>query len=68
MNNAGQAVLEYLLLMAIAMLLLGQLVGLASDETQEKFGNIAHVLSFNLSTGTCERDCFFSGYKNRHDE
>ncbi len=68
MRDAGQAVLEYLLLMAIATLLLGQFVSSASSETQDKFGNLAHILAFNLSSGTCDQDCFFGGYKNRHNE
>ncbi len=68
MRDSGQALLEYLLLVAIVTLLLGQLISVASDETQGKFGNLAHILALNLSTGSCDQDCFFGGYKNRHNE
>lgn len=68
MGNAGQALLEYLLLMAIATLLLGQFIGVAAEETQDKFGNLAHVLSSHLSSGTCRTECLFGGYKNDFKE
>ena len=64
MGSAGQALLEYLLLLVLAVLVVNQLVGGIVDETQTKFGNLAHFLSYNLSTGTCEQNCFFSGYNN----
>lgn len=66
MNAKGQATLEFVLLMILGVLLASLLVGKISDEGQSRFGNLAHVLSYKLSTGVCEKNCFFSGYKNRN--
>ncbi len=64
MNNLGQALLEYLLLMVFGVLLTTNVVGTLSESTSEKFGRLAHVLSINLSTGVCEEACFFRAYEN----
>ena len=64
--NSGQAVLEYLLVLVITLLIASRFVGEVSDSAQNSFGKIAHYLSVNLTTGACENECFFQGYKNGH--
>ncbi len=64
MSNLGQALLEYLLLLVFGVIVASNLAQTLSESTGEKVGNLTHYLSESLTTGVCERDCFFSGYKN----
>ena len=66
MGSLGQATLEYILLLILALFLTNFLVKGVAEESKTRFGNLAHVLSSKLSTGVCESDCFFSGYKNQN--
>ncbi len=64
MSNLGQALLEYLLLIVFGVIVASNLVKTLSESTGNKIGNLTHYLSESLTTGVCERECFFSGYKN----
>lgn len=60
----GQALVEYLFTLMFLVVISTKLVGSFSDFMRDSFGNLAHVLTTNLMTGTCKTDCFFGGYRN----
>ena len=68
LNSLGQAVVEYLLLVAFLIILTSNLALKFTDFMRESVGNLGHVVSLNLSVGVCERDCFFATYNNGSDE
>lgn len=63
-NHGGQAMVEYLFALMFLVVISSKLVGSFSGFMRDSFGNLAHVMTVNLMTGTCERDCFFGGYRN----
>lgn len=63
-SHSGQALVEYVLLVAFMLILGSKLVGGFTDFMRESVGNLGHVLSVNLTTGVCEKECFFAPYKN----
>jgi hypothetical protein len=63
-KNSGQAMIEYLLLVVFLLLLSLKMVGGFTDFMRDSIGNLGHVLSVNLTTGICEKECFFNGYFN----
>ena len=64
LSRSGQAAVEYILLVAFLMTLSLKLVGGFSDFMSESIGNLGHVLTYNLTVGVCEKECFYSNYKN----
>jgi len=64
MSNLGQALLEYLLLVVFGVIVASNLVSSLSESAGDKVGNLTHYLSESLSTGICQRNCFFGGYDN----
>lgn len=63
-SQGGQALVEYLFALMFLVVISSKLVGSFTGFMRDSFGNLAHVLTVNLMTGTCERDCFFGGYRN----
>ena len=63
-RSFGQATIEYLFVMIFLVLVSIKLVGAFSDFMRDSVGNLGHVLTMNLTTGVCQKDCFFSNYKN----
>ena len=63
-SNRGQALVEYLFLVAFLIILGTKLVGGFTGFMRESVGNLGHVLSVNLATGVCPVNCFFGEYKN----
>ena len=63
-RSFGQATIEYLFVMIFLVLVSIKLVGAFSDFMRDSVGNLGHVLTMNLTTGVCKKDCFFSNYKN----
>lgn len=61
---SGQALIEYMFVMLFIIGVSVKLVGSFSDFFRDSMGNLGHVLTLNLMVGTCEKDCFFKGYKN----
>ena len=55
---------EYLLLVVFLVVLSIKVVGGFTGFMQGTIGNLGHVLSYNLSVGVCERECFYSSYGN----
>ena len=63
-NQKGQATIEYVLTLVIILMLGIKLADGFRNFVGESMGNLAHVLSGHLSSGICEQNCFFNGYKN----
>ena len=67
-SQRGQALVEYLFVLMFLVVISTQLVGSFTGFMRDSFGNLAHILTVNLMTGTCEKHCFFSGYRNGYEE
>lgn len=63
-NNRGQALVEYILILAFLSVIGSRFVSGVGNSLSSKMGTLAHVLSVNLSVGVCKSECNFSGYKN----
>jgi hypothetical protein len=63
-NSSGQALVEYLFVLLFIIGISVKMIQGFSGFARDSFGNLAHVLTINLMTGTCKTQCFFSGYKN----
>ena len=63
-KHSGQALIEYLLIVAFLVLFTSKLASNFTDFMRGSIGNLGHVMTLNLTVGVCERDCFFGGYKN----
>ncbi len=63
-TKSGQAMIEYLLLVIFLLILSTKMISGFTDFMRDSIGNLGHVLSVNLTTGICEEECFFKGYKN----
>ena len=63
-TNRGQALVEYILVVAFLLTITLQLVRGFTGFMTNTLGNLGHVLSYNLSVGVCESECFYSSYKN----
>ena len=63
-NKSGQALVEYVCLLAFLIILSTKLVNGFTDFMRGSVGNLGHVMSLNLSTGVCPKNCFFRAYKN----
>lgn len=60
----GQALIEYIFLVAFITALSLKLAGNFTDFMRTSVGNLGHILSQNITVGVCESDCFFGGYRN----
>ena len=67
-KQSGQALVEFVLVLIFALIFTGKIAGFVADFTKDTFGNFAHVLSINLTTGTCPTECFFTRYKNGYTQ
>lgn len=63
-NARGQATVEYLFLILFLLTLSYQLVMGFTNFMTGQVGNLGHVLTYSLSTGVCEEDCFYKTYYN----
>ena len=66
-QHRGQATVEYIFILAFAFLLGSSITNLFTDFFRDSMGKVGHSLSTNLTIGICERDCFYTGYKNRYN-
>lgn len=64
LSSKGQALVEYVLLVAFLVVISSRMVTGFTDFMRESIGNLGHVLSLNMSVGVCQRDCFYTGYEN----
>ncbi len=67
-ENSGQALLEYMIILAFIGVIGGSTVQFMYNFLNGSIGNLNHILSRNLNIGTCSQDCFFGGYKNGYKE
>ena len=63
----GQATIEYLFIMIFMALIGIKFVQGVGNYMGKSVGNLAHVLSVNLTVGVCEDRCFFRAYDNGHN-
>lgn len=66
LTQLGQTTIEYILLLGFIVILATVFGKTIAGFMTQSFGNLAHVLSYNLSTGSCPTECFFDGYFNGH--
>ena len=63
-NNFGQATVEYLLILSFILIISLKLVDSFTEFMVDNIGSLGHVMSYNLSVGVCNEECFYDGYKN----
>jgi len=62
----GQAVIEYLFVIIFIIFFAFNLAQMIRNFFQTNFASFAHILSHNLSSGSCPRICFYEQYENGH--
>jgi len=65
-NRCGQATVEYIFILAFAIILGFNIVGKFTDFFKDSMGGVSHVLSTHLTVGVCAQDCWFQGYTNSY--
>lgn len=64
MERAGQALIEYLFILALVMAIGGRFVNAFSRYVGNGTGTLNSVLSSHLSVGVCRDECFPDNYIN----
>ena len=64
LRSAGQATVEYIFILAFAILIGVKMTKVFTGFFQGAMGGVAHALSSNVTVGVCASDCFFTGYVN----
>lgn len=62
--NSGQATVEYIFLLFVAITLGISIVNKFSGFFKDQMGRIGHVLSTHLIVGSCPQNCFYGSYLN----
>jgi Flp pilus assembly pilin Flp len=62
--KTGQALLEYLLIIAFISLFSIKVVSSLSTFLGDSFGSLADILSSHLTVGVCENFCFHDDFSN----
>jgi Flp pilus assembly pilin Flp len=63
-NIYGQAMVEYLLILALMSTIGVRMVKMLSGFMNDSIGNMSMVVQTHLNVGVCTQQCFFAGYKN----
>jgi len=63
-RNGGQTTVEYIFILAIALMLAFEITRRFTDFFQGQMGKVGHVLSTHLVIGVCPQKCFYAGYFN----
>ncbi len=63
-TSKGQALVEYTLLVVFLLVLTSKIIGTFTSFVSDTMGNLGHVLTVHLSSGSCESECFFDGFGN----
>lgn len=63
-RKSGQALIEFVFVLLFIITFSVKTVTFIGDFMRDSFGNLAHVISLNITVGTCANECFFSGYAN----
>lgn len=67
-QSAGQATVEYIFILAIAVMLGFAITERFSSFFQNQMGKIGHVLSSHLVIGVCPQRCWYPGYYNGYND
>lgn len=67
LKQGGQATVEYIFILAFVVMLAFKITDVFTDFFRDSMGNVGHVLSVNLTTGICPKNCFFYGYYNGYE-
>lgn len=62
--SAGQATVEYIFILAFAILLTVNIVNRFTGFFSDSMGGVGHVLSTHLTVGICPTECWYAGYEN----
>ena len=65
-RKRGQATVEYVFILAVAVMLGFEITRRFSDFFQGQMGRVGHVLSTHLIIGICPKNCFYRSYFNGH--
>jgi uncharacterized protein (UPF0333 family) len=63
-KSKGQAMVEYLLVVVFLITLTIKVVGGFTSFMATTVGNLGHVLTYRLTVGVCNTECFYKGYGN----
>jgi hypothetical protein len=63
-KNLGQATVEYIFILAVAVLLGFEVTKRFTNFFQGQLGRVGHVLSSHLIVGVCPQNCFYGAYLN----
>jgi len=66
-NSFGQATVEYIFILAFAVVLGFKTTNLFTNFFKNIMGGVGHTLSTNLTVGVCPNKCFFAGYVNGYE-
>jgi hypothetical protein len=64
-KKSGQAMIEYLLIFGMMSLIAIKMTEGFGSMIDETVGGLGVALTNALTTGVCERNCFFTGYLNQ---
>lgn len=63
----GQATVEYIFILAFAIIFGFNIINRYTNFFSDSMGNVSHVLSTHLTVGICPTECWFAGYANRFE-
>lgn len=67
-KQSGQALIEFVFVLLFIITFTVKAAQFTGDFIRDSFGNLAHVLSLNLTVGVCKDQCFYQGYSNGYSE
>lgn len=65
-HTRGQATVEYIFILAFAVILGFNIINKYTDFFSESMGSVSHVLSTHLTIGVCDGECWTSSYDNAY--
>ena len=66
-NSCGQATVEYIFILAFAVILGFNVVDRFTNFFKDSMGGVSHVLSTHLTVGVCKTECWYNSYYNQHN-
>lgn len=65
-KESGQATVEYIFILAFAVILGFNIITKYTDFFRNTMGGVSHVLSGNLIVGICPKECWYPIYYNSY--
>jgi uncharacterized membrane protein len=65
-SQFGQATVEYIFILAFAVILGFNIINAYTDFFKNSMAGVSHVLSTHLTVGVCRQICWFDGYQNSY--